>query len=342
MSTETLRESTLSERPRIALFATGGTIVSSGKNPQQMTGYGISDFRTADLIAAVPGLDDVADLLVEQIANIDSSSMTYAVWRRLAERIEAVAARDDVAGIVVTHGTDTLEETAYFLTLVLQTSKPVVLTGAMRPATALSADGPLNLYNAVRVATSPEARQKGVLIVLNDRILDAREGTKTDPTNVATFASRDFGALGVIAGQHVAFLRSPSRAHTYRTPFRVEDLPDALPRVDIVVSHADDDGMLVRAAVAAGAKGIVHAGTGNGSVHAHTEGALLEASRAGVLIVRASRVGGGMTVEGLERWQDASWIPAGTLLPWKARILLQLALTRTDSPAAVREMFTLY
>ena len=146
----------------------------------------------------------------------------------------------------------------------------------------------------------------------------------------------------MIAGQHVAFLHSPLRAHTYRTPFRVEDLPDALPRVDIVVSHADDDGMLVRAAIAAGAKGIVHAGTGNGSVHAHAEGALLEASRAGVLIVRASRVGGGMTVEGLERWQDAGWIPAGTLLPWKARILLQLALTRTDSPAAVREMFTLY
>ena len=212
----------------------------------------------------------------------------------------------------------------------------------MRPATALSADGPLNLYNAVRVASTPAAHKKGVLIVLNDLILDAREGTKTNPTNVATFFSRDFGAIGMIAGPRIEFFRCPSRAHTIRTPFSVENLPDELPRVDIVVSHADDDGVLVRAAVAAGARGIIHAGTGNGSVHGNTEEALMEASKSGVIVVRASRVGGGMTVEGLARWQEAGWIPSGSLLPWKARVLLQLALTRTDSPAAVKEMFSLY
>lgn len=330
------------ERPRIALLATGGTIVSSGRTPNQMTGYGIENFRVSDLIAAVPGLEELADIEVEQVANIDSSSMTYRVWHSLAERIEALAAREDIAGIVVTHGTDTLEETAYFLTLVLNTTKPVVLTGAMRPATALSADGPLNLYNAVRVATAPHAANKGVLIVLNDTIVDAREGTKTNPTNVATFSARDRGVIGLIAGETIEFFRQPLRAHTLRTPFRVEDLPDELPRVDIVVSHADDDGVLVRAAVAAGAKGIIHAGTGNGSVHENTEAALFEASKTGVIVVRASRVCGGMTVDGLARWQEAGWIPAGTLLPWKARVLLQLALTRTDSPAAVREMFSLY
>lgn len=330
------------ERPRIALLATGGTIVSSGKSPDQMTGYGIENFRVTNLVAAVPGIEKIAELEVEQVANIDSSSMTYGVWRALAERIEAYAAREDIDGIVVTHGTDTLEETAYFLTLVLNTAKPVVLTGAMRPATALSADGPLNLYNAVRVASTPAAHKKGVLIVLNDLILDAREGTKTNPTNVATFFSRDFGAIGMIAGPRIEFFRCPSRAHTIRTPFSVENLPDELPRVDIVVSHADDDGVLVRAAVAAGACGIIHAGTGNGSVHGNTEEALMEASKAGVIVVRASRVGGGMTVEGLAHWQEAGWIPSGSLLPWKARVLLQLALTRTDSPAAVKEMFSLY
>ena len=207
------------ERPRIALLATGGTIVSSGKSPDQMTGYGIENFRVTDLVAAVPGIEKIAALEVEQVANIDSSSMTYGVWRALAERIEAYAAREDIDGIVVTHGTDTLEETAYFLTLVLNTAKPVVLTGAMRPATALSADGPLNLYNAVRVASTPAAQKKGVLIVLNDLILDAREGTKTNPTNVATFFSRDFGAIGMIAGSRIEFFRCPSRAHTIRTPF---------------------------------------------------------------------------------------------------------------------------
>ena len=330
------------ERPRIALLATGGTIVSSGKSPDQMTGYGIENFRVTDLVAAVPGIEKIAELEVEQVANIDSSSMTYGVWRALAERIEAYAAREDIDGIVVTHGTDTLEETAYFLTLVLNTAKPVVLTGAMRPATALSADGPLNLYNAVRVASTPAAQKKGVLIVLNDLILDAREGTKTNPTNVATFFSRDFGAIGMIAGPRIEFFRCPSRAHTIRTPFSVENLPDELPRVDIVVSHADDDGVLVRAAVAAGARGIIHAGTGNGSVHGNTEAALMEASKSGVIVVRASRVGGGMTVEGLAHWQEAGWIPSGSLLPWKARVLLQFALTRTDSPAAVKEMFSLY
>ena len=330
------------ERPRIALLATGGTIVSSGTSPDQMTGYGIENFRVTDLVAAVPGIEKIAELEVEQVANIDSSSMTYGVWRALAERIEAYAAREDIDGIVVTHGTDTLEETAYFLTLVLNTAKPVVLTGAMRPATALSADGPLNLYNAVRVASAPAAHKKGVLIVLNDLILDAREGTKTNPTNVATFFSRDFGAIGMIAGPRIEFYRAPTRSHTLHTPFSVANLPDELPRVDIVVSHADDDGVLVRAAVAAGARGIVHAGTGNGSVHGNTEEALMEASKAGVIVVRASRVGGGMTVEGLAHWQEAGWIPSGSLLPWKARVLLQLALTRTDSPAAVKEMFALY
>lgn len=326
----------------IAILATGGTIVSSGKSPTQMTGYQIEELNVQDLIDAVPGLDALAHLYVEQVAHIDSSSMTYAIQEALARRIDRLAQREDIDGFVVTHGTDTMEETAYFLHLVLKTTKPVVLTGAMRPATALSADGPLNLFNAVRVAMHDKASQRGVMVVLNDAIYGAREVTKTQTTNVATFMSRDAGALGLIAGDRIQFFSSPAFLHTRRSIFSVARLPATLPRVAIVVSHTDDDGFFIDAARRAGYKGIIHAGTGNGSIHAEAEKALVRASEAGMIVVRASRVGGGMTVNGLQVWQDRGWIPAGSLLPWKARILLQLALTRTDSPAAIREIFEKY
>ena len=331
--------------PRIAIFATGGTIVSSGASATQMTGYSIQGLDVNDLLAGVPALGDVADVEARQIANIDSSSMKATVWFDLARAIEETAAREDIDGIVVTHGTDTLEETAYFLNLVLKTAKPVVLTGAMRPATALSAEGPLNLLNAVRVAAHPDACGKGVLIVLNDTIGTARDMTKTHPTNVATFRGPDLGMIGSIAGERIEFIGASAKAHTLATPFTLSLLEDycqthaALPRVDIVYSHADDDGVMVRAALSAGAKGIVHAGTGNGSIHEDTEPALFEAARAGVLIVRGSRVHGGSTVEGLRVWQDAGFIPAGSLNPQKARVLLQLILTMTTDAAEADALF---
>ncbi len=323
-------------KPNVALFATGGTIVSSGESATQMTGYSIKDFRVDDLLKAVPALDEVANLDVTQVANIDSSSMTSRVWGDLARAIEAALSRDDTAGAVVTHGTDTLEETAYFLNLVLKTEKPVVLVGAMRPATALSADGPLNLLNAVRVACDPEARGRGVLVVLNDTVLAAREATKAHPTNVATFRGPD-------AGARIEWLSRSAKRHTTETPFAVSMLEgvERLPRVDIVYSHVDDDGLFVKAAVAAGARGIVHAGTGNGSIHSDTEPALFEAAREGVLVVRASRTGSGATVEGLDAWQRAGFIPSGTLNPQKARVLLQLALLAWGNlPAEERQKKT--
>lgn len=333
------------KKARIAIFATGGTIVSSGDSATQMTGYSIKGLNVNDLIAAVPQLTDVADIEARQIANIDSSSMKASVWSDLALAIEEEARRDEVDGIVVTHGTDTLEETAYFLNLLLSTHKPVVLTGAMRPATALSAEGPLNLLNAVRVAASPDACGKGVLIVLNDSIGTARDMTKTHPTNVATFRGPDLGAIGSISGDRIEFIGASAKDHTTKTPFTLEKLDcylethGKLPRVDIVYSHTDDDGVMVKAAVAAGAEGIVHAGTGNGSIHEDTEPALFEAAKAGIVIVRASRVHGGATVEGLERWQQAGFVPAGSLNPQKARVLLQLALTVTKDPTAIDAFF---
>ena len=327
-------------RPSVVILATGGTIAGQGTTETQMTGYHVGDVGVDALIKAVPQLTDYAEIRGEQIANIQSSSMTDAILLRLAKRVNEVLEDESVTGVVVTHGTDTLEETAYFLHLTVHTDKPIVLTGAMRPSTAISADGPLNLLNAVRTATCPSAKNKGVLVVLNDRILGARDVTKTDPTNVATFAHQDFGVLGLIAGEHIEFFRTPIRRHTLHSEFTVPAFP--LPRVDIIVSHADDDGLLAQASVAAGASGIIHAGTGNGSISKPMEPALVEAARKGVCVIRASRVSGGMVVEGHDRWQDAGFIPSGTLSAVKSRILLQVALAHQKKPIDLLRIFSEY
>lgn len=317
---------------KVVILATGGTIVSSGASATQMTGYSIQGLGVADLLSAVPMLADVAQVEAAQVSNIDSSSMTSKVWMTLARAVQEALEREDVSGVVITHGTDTMEETAWFLNLVLKSDKPVVLTGAMRPATALSAEGPLNLLNAVRIAADAKARGRGVMIALNDVIVSARDATKTHPTNVATFRGPDLGMIGMIAGTHVEFIGRTEKPHTQETPFTLEALEayvkahGALPRVDIVYSHVDDDGVMVKAALAAGAAGIVHAGTGNGSIHEEALPALYEAAAAGVLVIRASRTGSGMTVEGLAEWQEAGFIPSGTLNPQKARVLAQLAV----------------
>ena len=204
----------------------------------------------------------------------------------------------------------------------------------------MSADGPFNLYNAVRAAAAPESAGKGVLIVFNDRIYSARFAAKRHPTNPDAFGGGDFGALGLIAGSHVEYLQTPVKKHTVRSDFTVPAGP--LPRVDILTSHADDDGVLIRAAVEAGAKGIIYAGTGNGSVHEASEPWLFDAAEKGVLIVRASRTGDGMTTEGLAKWQKAGFIPAGTLPAQKARILLQLILLESRDAKVAAELFSEY
>lgn len=227
---------------KVVILATGGTIVSSGASATQMTGYSIQGLGVEDLLSAVPMLADVADVEAARVSNIDSSSMTSEVWLKLANAVEEALRREDVSGVVITHGTDTMEETAFFLNLVVKSEKPVVLTGAMRPATALSAEGPLNLLNAVRIAADPKAAGRGVLIALNDVIVSARDATKTHPTNVATFRGPDLGMLGMIAGTHIEWIARSEKPHGAATPFTLEALEarvaadGALPRVDIVYS----------------------------------------------------------------------------------------------------------
>ena len=232
------------------------------------------------------------------------------------------------------------EETAYFLNLTVKSDKPVVLVGAMRPATAISADGPLNLLNAVKVAIDPASKGRGVLVAMNDEINGGRDVTKTYTTNVDTFKSPIFGVLGVIADGEPLYYRNPIKLHTTQTEFDVSKL-DKLPRVDIVYSHANDDGVMAEAAVKAGAKGIVHAGTGNGSVHGNTEKALQNAVKSGVVVVRSSRVGSGF-VTNYQPYRDLGLIEANSLNPQKARVLLQLALTVTNDPQKVQEILNKY
>lgn len=317
---------------KVVILATGGTIVSSGASATQMTGYSIQGLGVDDLLSAVPMLADAARVEAAQVSNIDSSSMTSKVWMTLARAVQDALDREDVSGVVITHGTDTMEETAWFLNLVLKSEKPVVLTGAMRPATALSAEGPLNLLNAVRIAADPRAAGRGVMIALNDVIVSARDATKTHPTNVATFRGPDLGMIGMIAGTHVDSSAAAIKPHTAETPFTLEALEahvkahGALPRRRHRVFPRRRRRRHGEGCIGCGAAGIVHAGTGNGSIHEAALPALHEAAAAGVLVIRASRTGSGMTVEGLAEWQAAGFIPSGTLNPQKARVLVQLCL----------------
>ena len=248
------------------MLATGGTIAgAAGSNVQ--AGYTSGQVGVDQLIAAVPEAKKIANLRGEQVSNIGSQDMNDEVWLKLAGRINALVAMPDVAGVVITHGTDTIEETAYFLNLVVKSRKPVVLTAAMRPATALSADGPLNFFNAVGVAANKDAAGRGVLVVINDWIHGAASLTKTSTTAVQTFLSPQSGLIGTVAYGTIEFYRGPIGKHTADSEFSLTGVT-ALPRVDIVMAHENMDGVLIDAAAAAGAKGIVIAGVGNGNLTA--------------------------------------------------------------------------
>ena len=332
---------TAASLPSIRILATGGTIAGSAASVTETANYQAGQIGIQTLMDAVPQMKEIARVSGEQIVKISSNNMDTATLLKLARRVNELLEQKDVQGVVITHGTDTLEETAYFLNLTARSNKPVVLTGAMRPATALSADGPMNLLNAVRVATSKDAAGKGVLIVMNDEINGARDATKTSTTNVATFKAPELGVLGYVTGGKVKFYRQSVRRHTRQSEFDVKDLA-TLPRVDIVYSHASDDGTMVNAAIAAGARGIIHAGTGNGSIHKDTEQALVKAQQQGIVVVRASRVGNGPTIPANKRWTEEKFLDGDTLNVQKARLLLQLALTRTTDLKEIQRMFDEY
>jgi L-asparaginase len=310
--------------PRIAVLATGGTIAGSAGDASKTAGYKAGVVGVDKLLDAVPALGSVARIHAEQIASIDSKDMSAALWATLSSRIDELLAQDDIDGVVVTHGTDTLEETAYLLHLTLKSAKPVVLTAAMRPSTALSADGPLNLLNAVTVAASRDAAAKGVLVAVNNQIHSARDVTKTSTYAVDAFRSPETGVLGFVQDGRVEFQRMVVRPHTVASEFSVTG---QWPMVEIVASYADASRVMVDALVAAGVRGIVVAGTGNGSMHATLTQALADAVSHGVAVVRASRVGTGHVMRNGAANDDAiGSVSAGTLNPYKARVLLMLAL----------------
>ena len=317
-------------KSEVLILATGGTIASTG-NYYGDRGGDVTHVTAEQLVKAAPGLDKLATLSAEQFSNVASGAIGPTQWLDLARKInEAFRTRSALSGVVVTHGTDTMEETAYFLDLTVAGDHPVVVTGSMRPADAIGADGPANLFNAVRVAAAPAARGRGAMVLMDDRLYAAREVTKTNTTRVETFQAPEHGPLAIADHDTIFFNRArPSARHT----FDVANLHE-LPRVEIVYSYGGADSTLVDAAVAAGAKGIVVAGVGAGGTSPVQGAALRRASQKGVIVVMSSRTGSGR-VSG----SGTTRISAGDLNVQKARILLMLALTKSSDPKEVAGIF---
>jgi len=327
--------------PTVVVLATGGTIAGAAASDVQ-AGYQSGQVGVQQLLAAVPQAKKLAVLRGEQISNIGSQDMNDEVWLKLAKRVAELTAMPDVTGVVITHGTDTIEETAYFLNLVIKSKKPVVLTAAMRPSTALSADGPLNFFNAVAVAANKEAAGRGVMVVVNDWIHGASSLTKTSTTAVQTFLSPLSGLIGTVAYGEVDFYRGPVGKNTVDSEFSLDGVT-ALPRVDIIMAYENMDGALIDAAVAAGAKGVVIAGVGNGNLTAPAVTTLAKHAKAGIVCVRSTRVTTGRVGRNVELDDDKLGLVASMgLNPQKARVLLRLALLKTRTTADLQRLFNEY
>lgn len=333
------------ELPVVVVLSTGGTIAGRGGSSTSLTEYTAGSILGSELINAVPEISQYANVRVEQISNIGSANMNTAIWLKLAARINAIFAEDPkVAGVVVTHGTSTLEETGYFLHLTVKHDRPVVLVGAQRPATAISADGPLNLLNAIRTAGAPVARGKGVLVVMNDEINGARDVTKSNTYRVEAFRSGELGLLGYVDPDQVSFYRASTKRHTARSEFDVGGL-SSLPKVEILYAYAEPGTVAIKALAGSGVDGIVFAGTGAGALsdsgRAAIEALGLNPADQKPVIVRSSRTGNGRVIPRKE--YDAEGMVAGdNLNPQKARILLMLALTKTRDLQEIRRIFTEY
>ena len=327
--------------PNVVVLATGGTIAGAAGSDVQ-SGYTSGQVGVEQLLNAVPQARKLANLRGEQISNIGSQDMNDEVWIKLATRVNELLAMPDVTGVVITHGTDTIEETAYFLNLVTKSDKPVVLTASMRPSTALSADGPLNYYNAVAIAADPNAKGRGVLVVVNDWIHGAASLTKTSTTAVQTFMSPLSGLIGTVAYGTPEWYRGPVGKHGLSSDFSV-DKSTVLPRVDIIMATENMDGALINAAAAAGAKGIVIAGVGNGNMTETALKALSAQAQKGVVGVRSSRVTTGQVGRNVEVNDDKMGTVASLgLNPQKARVLLRLALLKTSDPKTIQMYFDEY
>jgi L-asparaginase len=331
------------DKPKVKVLATGGTIAGAQASSSEV-GYKSGTFSVDDLIKAVPPLKDLAELSGEQVANIGSQTMNHDVWLKLAKRINEVLKDGSTDGIVITHGTDTLEETAYFLSLVVKSDKPVVLVGSMRPATAISADGPANLYNAVALAVSPEARGRGPMIVIDDEIHYAREAQKMNTTELDTFHSPNRGRAGVMNVGKLEWFSQNTTRHTTKSEFSVDGkTPADLPRVEIVYSYENLGPEMVDFLVQQGVKGIVLAGVGDGNTTDAAIAALAAASKKGIAVVRSSHTGSGVVARNVEVDDDKlGFIASMELSPQKARILLMLGLMKTSDPAKLQQFFMQY
>jgi L-asparaginase type II len=318
--------------PDVLVMATGGTIASTG-NYYGDRGGAVSMVTVEQLTKAAPGIEKLATISAEQFSNVPSGAIGPKQWMDLARRINTTfRERSSLSGIVVTHGTDTMEETAYFLDLTVAGDRPVILTGAMRPADAIGADGPANLFNAVRAAVAPASRGRGAMVMMDDRLFAAREVTKTNTTRVETFQAPEHGPLAILDHDTIYYNRArPTR----RPAFDISKVTD-LPRVDIIYTYGGADSVLIDAAVAAGAKGIVVAGVGAGGTTPGQGSALLRAREHGVVVVIGSRTGSGRIA------RAGNGPDPGDLNAQKARILLMLALTRTQDRAEVARIFNEY
>lgn len=329
------------KKPGVVILATGGTIAGAAASGTQAA-YTSGAVTIDAMVAAVPGIQEMANIKGEQISNVGSQDMSFDIMLKLAKRINELMAMNDVDGIVVTHGTDTMEETAFFLNLVVKGEKPVVMVGSMRPSTAVSADGPLNLYNAVGVAVDPKARGRGVLVVMNDWIHAAHSLTKTSTTAIQTFMSPVRGVVGVANYGKNDFYNTPEWKHTTASEFSVDGVMK-LPRVDIVYACADMPPDLIDASVANGAKGIVIAGVGNGNMNKASLAAAANAAKKGVIVVRSSRVATGSVGRNVEVNDDElGFIASDELNPQKSRILLALALLKQRPKSDLQQFFNTY
>ena len=328
-------------KPKVVIVATGGTIAGSA-DAATAAGYTSGAVGVDVLINAVPQLKDISTVTGEQIASIGSQDMNDEVWLKLGKRVNEILAQPDVAGVAITHGTDTMEETSYFLNLVVNSDKPVVLTGSMRPSTAMSADGPLNIFNAVAVAADPTARGRGVMVAVDDDIHSAHDIIKFHSTDVATMRSGEAGLVGASLFGKNTWYRTPNCVHTKASEFRIEGV-NALPRVDIIYAHANMSPDLITAAVANGAKGLVIAGVGDGNMTAHAVEALKKAIAKGVVVVRSSRTNGGIIRRNIELNDDQlGTVASMELNPAKARVLLQLALLKTKDAKQIQGYYDRY
>jgi L-asparaginase len=325
--------STRSSRPRVAIIGTGGTIQSVGAHSLDLHNYGRSGpmMEIEHLIESVPEVSQIADVTTATLRAGPSPAITSRDWLKLNDLVHQIAEEQaPVDGIVITHGTASLEETAFFLNLTLKVEVPVVFAASQRPFSALSTDAGLNLVNAVRTAASPEARGLGVLVMLNDEIQPARDVTKGSTLRLETFQSRDLGMLGYADPDGIVIYRRPARRHAPDTEFDVRGL-DSLPRVDVAYSYIDADGAAIDAFVAAGARGIVVAGFAPGGVTPDQDRALADAREQGILVVQSCRAGSGRVLD-TERLKEKDIVAADNHNPQKARILAMLALTRSGDP----------